>query len=157
MEKQSRVGETTHGESRSKLYKVWTDMKCRCDCITHHAYKLYGARGISVCQEWYDYDLFKKWALTNGYCNGLSIDRIDNDGNYCPSNCRWTTRKTQQNNNRGNHFVQFNGESLTIAELANKVGIRENTLRVRLCRGWTLEEAVMRPIGGGCNGQQKAI
>lgn len=91
----------THGMSKSKLFMVWQDMIARCTRKTHHAYKYYGGRGISVFDDWKNnFESFHNWAINNGYYSGLTIDRINNDGNYEPSNCRWVTMKVQSNNRR---------------------------------------------------------
>lgn len=96
-----RQAVVTHGYSQTNLYKVWNSMKQRCGNKNNSGYKDYGGRGISVCKEWADdAKVFCDWAIKNGYKQGLSIDRINNDGNYEPANCRWTTRKVQVNNQR---------------------------------------------------------
>lgn len=90
-----------HNKSHTRLYSIWNGMKTRCYRTYHQSYSNYGGRGIKVCEEWYDdFEAFEKWALSNGYTDNLSIDRIDNDGNYCPENCRWVTRAQQNANKR---------------------------------------------------------
>lgn len=95
----------THGKRRTRLYAIWSGMRERCFCQTNHAYKYYGARGITVCEEWDDFNNFYEWAIKTGYDENAersqcTLDRIDNDKGYEPSNCRWVTMKEQSNNRR---------------------------------------------------------
>jgi hypothetical protein len=144
------LGTYKHGDSKRgaihKLYYVWDAMKRRCICPNNHKYKDYGARGIKVCKEWLDYVVFKSWALTNGYREGLSIDRIDNDGNYCPENCRWVTNKTQQNNKRTTRYVTVKGITRSVAEWCEIYNLKRKIVTNRLFLGWSDEDAILIPV-----------
>lgn len=91
-----------HGDTGTKLYWVWSTMIQRCENRNNKRYPEWGGRGICVCDEWHDFSVFRDWAMANGYREGLSLDRVDNDGNYCPENCRWATIQEQNNNKRNN-------------------------------------------------------
>jgi hypothetical protein len=96
---------TTHGGRYTKLYSVWHDIKTRCYNKKSKSFSGYGGRGITICDEWRNnFENFRSWAIANGYAYELSIDRIDNDGNYEPSNCRWATAKQQANNRRNSRL-----------------------------------------------------
>lgn len=133
--------------TNSRLYSIWRHMKERCHNKNHIAFQRYGGRGISVCDEWKsDFLCFKKWSLENGYSAELTIDRVDNDGNYCPENCRWATREEQQNNRSANHLLTFKGETHSLAEWGRIMGISRITIKSRIREGWTVEEALTRPL-----------
>lgn len=137
----------THGDSGTKLYKCWENMKMRCLNPKSSSYSHYGGKGISVCKDWKEnYINFRKWALLNGYEIGLSIDRIDNDGNYCPENCRWVTLKIQCNNRTSNQVISYLGETLTAAQWCKKLSINAKAVYGRLERGWNPVRAISVPI-----------
>ena len=122
----------THGESNTRLYKIWTDIKKRCYCKTFWAYDRYGGRGIALCKEWHDYTAFRDWCMVNGYADDLTIDRIDNNGNYKPDNCRWVDRKTQANNKSNVIHITYKNETKTITEWSELLGINRQTLYSRI-------------------------
>lgn len=135
-----------HGGAKTKLNKVWRNMKDRCYNPNNKRYPHYGGRGIIVCQEWKeDYVSFRDWAIRNGYQVGLSLDRIDNNGIYCPQNCRWIDSVTQNNNFSRNQFITFNGVTLSISQWAKRTGIHRNTLDFRLKHGWEIGKALNFP------------
>ena len=131
----------THGLTNSKIYKTWISMKMRCENKNANGYKNYGGRGIAICEDWKDnFVSFYKWATENNYKKELSIDRINNDGNYEPSNCRWADRITQQNNTRSNHPITIKGETHNINQWCRIVGLPRTTIKNRLRYGWTGEK-----------------
>jgi hypothetical protein len=124
------------GISHTRLYNIWLKLKAKCYRITDDHYKWYGGRGITVCDEWKnDFKAFYDWAMSNGYADDLTIDRIDNNGNYCPSNCRWVDMKTQCNNRRSNILVTVDGKTLNIQQWSELTGIKYHTLYMRYMRG----------------------
>ena len=128
----------THGLSKTKIYKVWRNMKTRCYNSNNKKYKDYGARGITVCDEWKDNFLaFYEWSINNGYkeelpCTECTLDRINNDEGYFPNNCRWTTFTVQANNKRKNVFIIYNGEKDTIHNWCRKLNLNYETVRGRM-------------------------
>lgn len=136
----------THGMRWSRLYNIWTQMHQRCTNQKLDHYDRYGGRGITVCKEWIEFEVFAEWAIKNGYKDNLTIDRINVDGNYEPKNCKWSTDVEQQRNKRNNHFVTINGETKTIAEWAEINELPYKTLQRRVYTGYK-EENLLLPIG----------
>lgn len=130
-----------------RLYNIWGSMKQRCFYEKNNDYHRYGVRGITVCDEWAnDFKTFALWALLNGYDDNLSIDRIDNDGDYTPENCRWATRREQDHNRPGVRLYYYKGEEYTLSELAGEVKVDPKTIERRLKSGMELEDAVSDAI-----------
>ena len=128
--------QTKHGDCNSPLYRVWTSMKNRCNCPTNKYYKQYGGKGVSVYPQWgNDFLEFKNWALASGYCEGLTIDRIDVNGNYEPSNCRWITIQEQQFNKTTNVFIKIGEDTKTLTEWCRKFNVNISTARGRMKKG----------------------
>ena len=141
--------------SKERLNRIWRGMKQRCYKPKSQGYRWYGARGITICDEWReDYQAFKSWALENGYADDLTIDRIDSDGNYEPSNCRWATYKQQSETSRNPYTLtprpaeargvkyEINGEWHTIPDWCSLYGKDDHLVRYRIKHGYTLEEAL---------------
>ena len=141
----------THKQSGTRLYVIWSDMIQRCKNPNNTYYHIYGGKGICVCEEWTNFESFYKWAIDNGYNDNLTIDRIDGNGNYEPSNCRWATQKEQQNNKCNNHLIIFNGKTQTMKQWAEELGISYTTLSNRINKSkWDIEKALTtKAIRGG--------
>lgn len=136
-----------HGQSHTRLHKVWCSMRARCQRETSPDYPRYGGRGIKVCPEWADFEVFQTWALASGYQPDLTIDRRDVNGDYEPDNCRWITRPEQNRNRRDNVRYSFRGQSLLLPEIAELTGIPFTRLANRVRRdGMTPEQAVDKPF-----------
>lgn len=137
----------THGLAHTRIYKIWSDMKARCSNPKDTHFREYGARGITVCQEWQDdFMTFYNWSMTNGYTNELTLDRIDNNKGYSPNNCKYATRREQANNRRSNHFLTFNNETHSLSDWSRIMGIKYNALRNRIRRNWSIERALTTPV-----------
>lgn len=135
----------THGMTGTKIRGVWKAMKERCTLKSCKAYHNYGGRGITVCDEWSGengFQNFFNWSMASGYKEGLTLDRIDVNGNYEPSNCRWVDRVTQANNTRKNRLITYNGLRMTMAQWERHLNLNKGIIRNRLRRGWTDEEAI---------------
>ena len=138
----------THGESKTRLYRIWSTMISRCFIDTQTSFKFYGGRGITVSDEWKNYETFREWSLENGYSDSLSLDRIDSNGDYCPENCRWVTKKEQANNTRGNRVIECFGKAKTLQAWADERGINAGTIAWRIKHGWPVEKAITEPARG---------
>jgi hypothetical protein len=136
-------GKDRAGLSKSPAYSSWMAMTIRCQNPNYHSFKNYGGRGIKVCERWSEFENF----LTDmgPRPKGTSLDRINNDGNYEPGNCRWATKKTQDNNRRTCKPVTFKGRTLPVSEWAKELGLNHITLRTRLSRGWSIDDALTIP------------
>ena len=135
----------THGMTKTKTWKAWSAMKDRCTQKNSKHYKHYGGRGIKVCERWKN--SFENFLEDLGEKpDGFTLDRINSDGDYSPENCRWASLKEQQNNKRNNRILEFNNQRKTMSEWADFVGIKYNTLRSRLERGWEIERALWQKL-----------
>ena len=139
----NKACKTTHLSTKSRLYSEWRGMRRRCSENNTEKCKYYADRGITVCDEWRNsFVAFRDWALANGYRDDLTIDRIDNDGNYCPENCRWTTVAEQNRNRSCTRIITHDGQTRTLAEWSKITGIAYDKLRKRIAYGWSVERAL---------------
>lgn len=134
----------THGGSGSKLYRAWQNMAKRCNNPRTPNYANYGGRGIAICEEWASFEAFRDWAMANGYADDLSIERIDVDGGYNPSNCTWADAKTQARNRR---FVKRAPDGRPWPEVAEEHGVTTAMFNCRRWAGWPPELAATLPKG----------
>lgn len=138
---------STHKKSKTRLYRVWAGIKTRCCNSNSDNYKYYGGNGITICDEWKNsFEAFSKWAIKNGYdenapAQECTIDRIDSSKGYSPENCRWANHKEQCNNQTSNKMLTYNGDVHTMSEWADILGIKYTTLRARIRREVSVENA----------------
>lgn len=143
-----RPARLTHGKSYTRLFNVWKSMKGRCYTPSCCSYERYGGRGITVCDAWKnDFQTFYDWAMENGYDETAkqgetTIDRIDVNGNYCPENCRIANKLTQANNKTDTKYYEIDGIQLTLREISVAYNIPYKTLRGRIDRGYSIQDAV---------------
>lgn len=135
-----------HCQTETRLYHIWCTMKARCLRKTSQKYPQYGGRGIKLYEPWNRFEPFYEWAHNNGYSEDLTIDRIDNNGDYEPDNCRWATPKEQANNTRKNKKYFYNSKAMTLSEISEATGMSYKLLYGRLNRGWALEKAINTPL-----------
>lgn len=146
------ITKVRNGESQTRVFKTWKAMIERVTLNTYINFNRYKKRGIKVCNEWKEFETFKKWAFSNGYANDLQLDRIDNNGNYEPSNCRFVTNQQNANNREMTFFVNYNNQKWPIMELfrhLNKPERHWQTIRQRIKRGWNHQDAFDKPIKNG--------
>ena len=138
---------TTHGGKPKRLHEIYTNMKTRCHNPNYELWNRYGGRGISICREWEEsFVAFRDWALNNGYSDDLQLDRIDNDGDYCPENCKWSDRVEQANNRRTNRILVLHGQKDTMANWARRTGLPYWLIQNRLDKhGWSEERTLTTP------------
>ena len=141
--KSTSSGNYKDGRTKHLLYGTWKQMINRCENPKSKHYDRYGGRGIKVCEEWRDFWSFVKWSDSiGGKPNGYTLDRIDNDGNYCPENCRWADWGTQMSNKSSNRYITYNGKTQTIHQWSIDIGLNEQTLTNRINRGWSIERSL---------------
>jgi hypothetical protein len=142
----AKGGKVKHGMAGTRMYRIWSGMKARCYNPSNDAWGRYGGRGIVVCERWHDFAMFI--ADMGERPAGTSLDRINNDGNYEPGNCRWATQTQQTRNTRSNRWVVVDGLRMVFAEAAEKYGISPATAWLRLKSGWSEDDAFMVPAFG---------
>ena len=135
----------THGLSHSPEYGVWVGIRRRCEIQKNKAYRYYGGRGVKVCSRWASFENF--YADMGKRPDGYQIDRIDNDGDYTPENCRWATKREQMNNKRSNRFIEYDGRRLTLAQWGRRTGLNRSTIKARIdVYGWSVERSLTAPL-----------
>lgn len=133
-----------HGYAHTPMYNVWSSIKARCLNHNDKQYSDYGGRGITICESWMQYENFHD-DMINTYKHGLSIERVDNNKGYGKENCIWADRITQANNKRRNRFMEYDGEKMTVSQMAKKYNIHPSVLQSRLRVGWSVEKALTTP------------
>lgn len=154
------MGRKIHGESRTRLYKLWMWMRKRCRDKTDPKNYRYGGRGITVCDEWENsYLAFKEWSMSHGYSEELTLDRIDNDGNYSPDNCRWVSRKVQNNNRSDNILITYMGKTQSLHAWTDELNLPYHEVWQRIYRcGWSIEDAfTLKKYERGNKNEKKAV
>ena len=132
-----------HGQTGTRIYRIYTNMKTRCYNPNYMRYKDWGGRGITVCDEWLnDFMAFYNWAMSNGYTDKFTLDRIDSNGNYEPSNCRWVDYHTQAVNKRTTRLYEYNGIEFYQCDVYKLFGVKRTTFNARLARGLTVKQAI---------------
>ena len=146
---------TKHGlsggkQNTNRIYRIWRNMKSRCLNSNTPKFKNHGGRGVFICREWLDFENFYNWAIQNGYADNLTLERINNNEGYYPTNCEWTTYKKQNFNKRVNRIVTYRNESRPLMEWSNLLGFKFSTLWARLYQyNWSIDKAFEIPTKRG--------
>lgn len=138
----------THNMSKSRLYQEWAGIKSRCVYKSAENKPYYGGRGIKMCDEWANsFECFRDWAMENGYKDDLTIERIDNNGDYCPENCKWIPKAEQSSNRRNCVIVTYNGKTQNLNDWCKELGLDYKRVNNRMKKlGWTFEKAISEPV-----------
>lgn len=138
----------THDMSKTRLYREWASIKSRCVYKSSKTFKSYGGRGITICDEWMNsFEVFRDWALSHGYADNLTIERVDNDGNYCPENCKWIPKKEQARNRRSCYSITYNGKTQNLVDWCNELNLDYKMIHNRIHKlSWNFERAISEPI-----------
>lgn len=132
-----------HGLRHSRLYSIWANMKTRCYNVNDPHYQRWGGKGVQMCDDWRNnFKSFYDWSMSHGYADDLTIDRIDGRGGYEPSNCRWVTIAENNRNKPNVRHLTYNGKTQTIGQWTKELGLGKETIRERLKRGWSEQEAI---------------
>lgn len=138
---------TTHGMSKTPIYRKWSMMKTRCNNPKRDHYQWYGGKGIKICKEWHKFENFYSWAMENGYRDDLTIERIDINKDYEPSNCKWIPLKYQAYNKTNTHWITFNGKTQSLTEWSHELGWNPWVLKTRINKyHWSIEKALTTPL-----------
>lgn len=141
------AGNTKHGMAGTRLYRIWSSMRTRCENKSSNGYDIYGGAGIKVCEQWKEFSSFSEWALSNGYAEDLTIDRIDCKKGYSPDNCRWVDRYEQANNRRNCLVFEKDGKKQTLAQWCAELELDYRLVINRIQRlGWPFERAISEPL-----------
>ena len=136
----------THGKKNTRLYRIWGDMKDRCFNQSAKDYPRYGGKGVNICEQWVnDFQSFYDWSIKNGYSDNLTLDRIDNNGNYEPDNCRWATMKEQCRNRSNTLIIEYKGEKRPLSEWCEILNIDYHSAHWRLKNGWSVQKSFETP------------
>jgi len=135
----SKGNNTKHGGKGTRLYHIWKSMRERCNNPNTNRHHIYHDRGIRICEEWDDFSVFREWALSSGYSETLTIDRVDGNLGYCPDNCRWATYREQANNSSNAKMITYNGKTQSQSAWGREFGIHQSTISDRVRKGWSIE------------------